>query len=39
MDFKKAFDLIMRGVLRNILIEIAIRMKLGRLIRICLNSY
>jgi hypothetical protein len=36
--FKKAFDLIMSGVLCNILIQIAIRMKLGRLIRICLNE-
>ena len=38
IDFKKAFDLIMRGVLCNILIEIAVSMKLGRLTRFCLNE-
>jgi hypothetical protein len=39
IDCNKAFDLIMRGVLCNILIDIAIaiHMKLGRLIN-CLNE-
>ena len=36
-DFKKAYDLVRREVLYNILIEFGIPMKLARLIKMCLN--
>jgi hypothetical protein len=38
IDFKKASDSIMRGVLYNIRIEFVVPMKLVRLITICLNE-
>jgi sorting nexin-29 len=37
MDFKKAYDLIKREVLYNILLEFCIPKKLVRLIKMCLN--
>jgi hypothetical protein len=36
--FKKAYDLVRREVLYNILIEFGVPMKLVRLIKICLNE-
>jgi hypothetical protein len=36
--FKKAYDLVRREVLYNILIEFAVPMKLVRLIKMCLNE-
>jgi hypothetical protein len=38
IDFKKAYDLVRREVLYNILIEFGIPLKLVRLIKICLNE-
>ena len=38
IDFKKAYDLVMREVLCNILIEFGIPMKLVRLIKMCLTE-
>jgi len=38
IDFKKAYDLVRREVLYNILIEFGIPMKLVRLIKMCLNE-
>jgi hypothetical protein len=38
IDFKKAYDSVMREVLCNILIEFGIPMKLVRLIKMCLNE-
>jgi hypothetical protein len=37
IDFKKAYDSVRREVLYNILIEFGIPMKLGRLIKMCVN--
>jgi hypothetical protein len=38
VDFKKAYDSIMREILCNILIEFKVHMKLVRLIKMCLNK-
>jgi len=38
INFKKAFDSVMREVLCNVLIEFDIPMKLVRLIKVCLNE-
>jgi hypothetical protein len=38
IDFKKAYDSVRREVLYTILIEFRIRMKLVRLIKMCLNE-
>jgi hypothetical protein len=38
IDFKKAYDSVRREVLYNILIEFGIPMKLGRLVKMCLNE-
>jgi hypothetical protein len=38
IDFKKAYDLVRREFLYNILIESGIPMKLVRLIEMCLNE-
>jgi hypothetical protein len=38
VDLKKAYDLVMREVLYNILIEFGIPIKLVRLIKMCLNE-
>jgi hypothetical protein len=38
IDFKKAYDLIKREVLYNILLESGILKKLVRLIKMCLNE-
>ena len=38
IDFKKAFDSVMKEVLYNILIEFGVPMKLVRLIKMCLNE-
>jgi len=38
VDFKKAYDLVRREIFYNILIECGIRMKLVRLIKMCLNE-
>jgi hypothetical protein len=38
VDFKKAYDLVRREVLYNILIEFGTPMKLVRLIKICLSE-
>jgi hypothetical protein len=38
MDFKKAYDSVIREVLYNILIKYGVRMKLVRLIKMSLNS-
>ncbi|PNF34567.1 hypothetical protein B7P43_G10641 [Cryptotermes secundus] len=38
IDFKKAYDSVMKEVLYNILIELGIPMKLVRLIKMCLNE-
>jgi hypothetical protein len=37
VDFKKAYDLVKREVLYNILVEFGISKKLVRLIKMCLN--
>jgi hypothetical protein len=37
IDFKKAYDSVRREVLYNILIQFGIPIKLGRLIKMCLN--
>jgi len=37
IDFEKAYDSARREVLYNILLECSIPMKLGRLIKMCLN--
>jgi hypothetical protein len=37
-DFKKAYDLVRREVLYNILIEFVITLKLVSLIKMCLNE-
>jgi hypothetical protein len=38
VEFKKAYDSVRRELLYNILIEFGIRMKLVRLIKMCLNE-
>ena len=38
IDFKQAYDAVRRDVLYNILIEFGIPMKLGRLIKMCMNE-
>ena len=38
LDFKKAYDSVMREVLYKILVEFCIPMTLVRLIKICLNE-
>jgi hypothetical protein len=38
IDFKKAYDLVRREELYNILIEFEVPMKLVRLIKMCLNE-
>ena len=38
INFKKAFDSVMKDILYNILMEFGIPMKLGRLIKMCLNE-
>jgi hypothetical protein len=38
IDFKKAYDSVMREALYNILIEFEVPMKLVRLIKMCLNE-
>jgi hypothetical protein len=38
VGFKKAYDLVMREVLYNILIEFGVPLKLVRLIKMCLNE-
>jgi hypothetical protein len=38
IDFEKAYESIRRQLLSNILIEFGIPMKLGRLIKMCLNE-
>jgi hypothetical protein len=38
IDFKRAYDSVRREVLYNILIESGVPMKLGRLIKTCLNE-
>jgi hypothetical protein len=37
-DYKKAYDSVRREVLCNVLIEFGVPMKLGRLIKVCLNE-
>jgi hypothetical protein len=37
IDIRKAYDSVRREVLHNILIEFGVRMKLIRLIKMCLN--
>jgi hypothetical protein len=38
VDFKKAYDLVRREVLYNILLEFGIPKKLVRIIKMCLNE-
>jgi hypothetical protein len=38
IDFKKAYDLVRREVLYNILIEFGVPMKLVRMTKMCLNE-
>ena len=38
IDFKKAYGLVRRGILYNILIEFGIPMKVVRVIKMCLNE-
>jgi hypothetical protein len=38
VDIKKAYDSVRTEVLQNILIEFGVRMKLVRLIKMCLNK-
>jgi hypothetical protein len=38
VDFKKAYDLVRRELLNNILTEFGVPMKLVRLIKMCLNE-
>jgi hypothetical protein len=38
IDFKKAYDLVWKEVLYNILIDFGVSLKLVRLIKMCLNK-